>query len=184
MDKFRVERRTWRNQQFNSNRGLWFCGEELFYGGKKRNLGNDLRMFSFNQDIAEGLFKCLDKDKDQHYPPITSSLLWIKPPPPASACAISLPLVATALYTVTGSKGLEDPFLADKFDKANGLVKQIFANRGISADLSQVIEQGFSVDLCVMQSFRQFDPQTPVLGACMFVFMKVFSWVMLGVFVG
>jgi GNAT superfamily N-acetyltransferase len=73
------------------------------------------------------------------------------------------------------------------FAEADELVRDTFIARGIEADLSRVVESGFTVDLAIKQSFHSTKQEiTPdvseiskdrVLGACLFVFMKKFVWI-------
>jgi len=173
-EKFHVERRTIRNQQYNANRGLWLCGESQFWARKKINLGNDLH-------ISEGYFKSLDRDKDQSYPDIPIDTQFIRSKATA-ANPHPLPVIPIQIQTIQGQRGLDSSplYLQDKFIKAEALVRKTFGARGIDADLSRVVENGFSVDVCIKQTFHIGTPEPgddAVIGAVMFVFMKKYVWI-------
>ncbi|KAJ3215195.1 hypothetical protein HK099_006480 [Clydaea vesicula] len=162
LNNFKVECRTKRNQIINHNRGYYFFGEKAFFGGMKPNLGNSLH-------ITEGTNTDLIKDKDQTSKPLENRLVELFPKStyfPES--------ILTEIMLLKGGKEIRSsPYHLHKFYQANEMVKENFLELDVDADLSFIIDDGFSCEII----FEKEEIDENVLGVSMFVYMKKYIWV-------
>lgn len=204
--KFLNECKTTRNQIFNIRRGYWVCGlgnEQINLGNELHISESQDRRLDRDRDQSSGppcnkVYKVqLPKHTSMTPSPSLESLssfthaLAYSPPPcicplpspssPLSSSSTSAniagPTVDCNIVTIQGQKLLKSSsYHHSKFNQADRIVQETFLQRGIDADLSFVVDRGFSVDMCVVREEDNIRDNS-VLGCAMYVMMRNYVWV-------